>query len=121
MITTPLEFYFKDISTGFCIDGFIVDNSELITSFDISENDRFLIITHLNLNGICLWLNKSIFNISNDANSLISLRDLKYEENLSRINLPNGNQDNNKYNQTILKQKRIWNSGSIDSMKPKNK
>ncbi|XBW36921.1 hypothetical protein QEN19_002500 [Hanseniaspora menglaensis] len=94
-----------DISTGFCIDGFIIDNSELITSFDISENDQFLITTHLNLNGICLWLNKSIFNISNDANSIISLRDLSYEEFI-RINLPNGTQDNNKYNETVLKQRK---------------
>lgn len=114
LITTSLDSTLRiwDISTGFCIDGFIVDNSELITSFDISENDQFLITTHLNLNGICLWLNKSIFNISNDANSFISLRDLKYEE-FVRINLPNGNQDNNKYNQTILKQREDLDSDFI--------
>ncbi|KAL6936823.1 hypothetical protein ACO0OL_001373 [Hanseniaspora opuntiae] len=114
LITTSLDSTLRiwDISTGFCIDGFIVDNSELITSFDVSENDQFLITTHLNLNGICLWLNKSIFNISNDANSFISLRDMQYEE-FVRINLPNGNQDNNKHNQTKLKQRKELDSDFI--------
>lgn len=107
LLTSSLDSTIRcwDISTGFCIDGFIIDNSELITSFDISENDQFLITTHLNLNGICLWLNKSIFNISNDANSIISLRDLAYEE-FVRINLPNGTQDNNRYNENVLKQRK---------------
>lgn len=107
LLTSSLDSTIRcwDISTGFCIDGFIIDNSELITSFDVSENDQFLITTHLNLNGICLWLNKSIFNISNDANSIISLRDLAYEE-FVKINLPNGTQDNNKYNENVLHQRK---------------
>lgn len=68
-----------DLPTGGCIDGIVVES--VATNVKFSPNADIIATTHVDVNGICIWTNKSQF-------KGISTRHID-EENFMKVQLPN--------------------------------